>query len=100
MRISDWSSDVCSSDLRIGRSGQPTHRFIKHLFIISILTMLLVNGLSRTNSTPDNQGRWKLGRGNSRFAGALAAAASAAIMLSLVQVIGSASGRERVCRSL
>src|SRR3546814_20012750 len=31
VRISDWSSDVCSSDLVVGGDGAPTHRAARHL---------------------------------------------------------------------
>src|SRR3546814_17182437 len=31
MRISDWSSDVCSSDLRAARNGRDARRYRRHV---------------------------------------------------------------------
>src|SRR3546814_982646 len=48
MRISDWSSDVCSSDLRFGRMIMSFHRII----MLPLCTALLVAGCQEKAPTP------------------------------------------------
>src|SRR3546814_1019557 len=41
MRISDWSSDVCSSDLGLGEDG-PTHQSVEHAASLRLIPNLHV----------------------------------------------------------
>src|SRR3546814_10038982 len=45
MRISDWSSDVCSSDLCRRRGDRSVSGWMQHLIVAPILLPLAVSGL-------------------------------------------------------
>src|SRR3546814_3485163 len=60
MRISDWSSDVCSSDLCQGRISPPVHRQLQRLRHL--------RGRHRRRLLILSDGRQKNGKGRSRGA--------------------------------
>src|SRR3546814_16358358 len=91
MRISDWSSDVCSSDLRHNLAARP-YAFVH-------LDDTLVQHL-RQHDVPVEQPRARLVADPERVAEPLGDHQDGALALALQEEIGRASCRERVCPSV
>src|SRR3546814_10513704 len=95
MRISDWSSDVCSSDLPVSvsvhRQGELSGRFA--LLMVTTLECLLLNTKPRNNAT--SIGALKLMAIEERPATVFRALWAA---LGGRLELGRASCRERVCQ--
>src|SRR3546814_6527024 len=85
MRISDWSSDVCSSDLLIGQAGAPRE--------------ILVVGLARLDRVRDiEEGRQELERLEAGERVGAAAVGQDDRRIRREIEIGRGSCRERVCQ--
>src|SRR3546814_19093160 len=116
MRISDWSSDVCSSDLReerarLSRSAAVTRPIDYLLKRWSDFARFAEDGrICLTNNAAERALRgFALGRKSWLFAGSDRGAERAAVMVTLIMTaklndinppawqIGQASGREKVC---
>src|SRR3546814_10594914 len=81
MRISDWSSDVCSSDLHLPDGGAEV-RQVDQDDPLADLVVAVVVGLRQRRRLLDREGQVLLER----------------CLLVLVHEIGRASCRERVCQ--
>src|SRR3546814_2967218 len=93
MRISDWSSDVCSSDLKTGYSGR-----IRTLSL-DIAVAIVTAEASETENAPDCRVHAESEEGPEIGAGWKRSSDKAGDFVS-IQQIGRASGRDRVCQSV
>src|SRR3546814_13543316 len=97
MRISDWSSDVCSSDLKAFVSGGAPLNYDIGVFF-QALGLRILQGYGQTESAPvvscNPPGRNKLRTVGRPLAGVQVRIAEDGEILE----IGRASGRERVCQ--
>src|SRR3546814_21058902 len=99
MRISDWSSDVCSSDLKVGVTPNTIHRYECGEISPSEESLaLLASALSFPKSFFLGADLDKPRRANASFRGL--ASKSARVMDAALASgeIGRASCRERVCQ--
>src|SRR3546814_11729268 len=98
MRISDWSSDVCSSDLRdpIWLAALPRRcaRRLKTIGIVEIVTI----GQSSPRISRNRLGSRSVGRNKRAIAPGLVSEL-AALFQGIFDEIGRESRRERVCQS-
>src|SRR3546814_17694950 len=117
MRISDWSSDVCSSDLSTSTAlpfeglrvldlgvivfGAEAGRAFADLGadVIKVESIAFPDGLRQTRSGEAMNASFAWGQRNKRSIGLdLRSEAGRAVFLELVTTIGRASCRERVCQ--
>src|SRR3546814_11573214 len=88
MRISDWSSDVCSSDLLGLHNAEAADRHIELLALADVGH----GGIQRRLHQPERAAT------EHQPLGVQAAHQHLDSVIDLTQQIGSASGRERVCQ--
>src|SRR3546814_18148975 len=100
MRISDWSSDVCSSDLELGAGSRDRFRVDHTGYIFQQFNLLPFLSVRENVELPCHFSKLRAQRAIQRHGSVDQAAATLLAHLGLTDTtqIGRASCRERVCQ--